>query len=70
MTDIREGVEKFVSKAYWYEGEKNIVVDITAKIFSYLKSEGVVRLADKQKMIMLNKGAKYLQVVNLDGTEL
>jgi len=31
---LREAVEKLVSKAYWYDGQKNIVVDITKKILA------------------------------------
>ena len=52
---ISDGVEKFVSEAYWYEGKKNIVVDITKKILVYLASEGAVlrvhrELPDKWSM--------------------
>jgi len=38
---IRAKVEKFVSEAYWYEGEKNIVVEITDKIITSLNSQDV-----------------------------
>jgi len=47
---IQDGVEKLVSKAYWYEGEKNIVVDITKEILSYLHSQGI-RLPDGSSLV-------------------
>ena len=40
--EIREGVEKFVSEAYWYEGKKNVVESITNELLQYLHSQGVV----------------------------
>ena len=46
--EIRSGIEKFVSEAYWYEGEKNIVTDITKQLISYLHSQGVVIKVDKK----------------------
>jgi len=45
--EIKEGIEKFVSEAYWYEGEKNIVADITDRLVRYLHDNGVVRKSDK-----------------------
>ncbi len=45
---IREGIEKFVSEAYWYEGHENKVVDITARLVNYLHSQGVVFKVDKE----------------------
>ena len=40
--EIREGIAGFVSKAYWYEGKKNIVVSVTGELIAYLHSSGCV----------------------------
>ena len=48
---IRRRVEKFVSKAYWYEGKKNVVVSITNEILSYLHSQDVVIRTDELPVI-------------------
>ena len=44
--EIREGIEKFVSKAYWYEGKKNIVEDTTDRLIKYLHENNVVIKVD------------------------
>lgn len=46
--EIREGMEKLVSEAYWYEGKRNIVVDIAKKMLLYLHSQGVVLKVDRE----------------------
>ena len=46
--EIREGVEKLVSKAYWYEGKKNVVVSITKEIISYLADNNCVLKVDRE----------------------
>ncbi|KKN70442.1 hypothetical protein LCGC14_0431370 [marine sediment metagenome] len=82
MTDIEEGIEKLMRKAVgssWHTYQ-------TEEIFAYLKSKGVVRLAVREKTVVMNdKGVflnksttkdftggeiTYYKVVNLDGTEL
>ena len=45
---IKEGIERLVSKAYWYEGEKNIVLDITNEMLVYLASKGAVIQVEKE----------------------
>ena len=59
--EIREGIEKFVSEAYWYEGEKNMVVDITSRLVNYLHSQGVVIKVDRE--LPLNKMTCNMKII-------
>lgn len=46
--ELEKEIEKLVSKAYWYEGKKNIVADITDQILAIIPKDKPPLLSAKQ----------------------
>jgi len=45
--EIRELIEKYISLAYWYEGEKNIVESLTKGLIKKLDKKDLVIKVDR-----------------------